>query len=192
MARGLAWEAARLYRASYEEALQDASEGLLLAWARCRDPTTFVAYARKCMRGQILRGIRDRSRKRWYVENGETAPVEVPLEAHHILSEVDPVEEALRTELWGFVDSLGPRDALVTRLYYQRELTQAEIASLVGVSQMQVSRILTKTRARLAEFYGVTLACAEDEEPPSDLGRLPETVSLTLQEYAERFFSPER
>ena len=43
------------------------------------------------------------------------------------------------------LEQLGPRDREVLLLRVHFELTQAEIARRVGVSQMQVSRILRKS-----------------------------------------------
>jgi RNA polymerase sigma-B factor len=44
---------------------------------------------------------------------------------------------------------LPPRDRLVVRLRFEQDLTQAEIGACIGVSQMQVSRILRRTIAEL-------------------------------------------
>jgi len=45
--------------------------------------------------------------------------------------------------------TLAPRDREVLRLRFAEDLTQAEIAARVGVSQMQVSRIIRRSLARL-------------------------------------------
>jgi RNA polymerase sigma-B factor len=47
-----------------------------------------------------------------------------------------------RAELEGLLRVVAPRERLALRLRYERDLTQAEIGALLGVSQMQVSRIL--------------------------------------------------
>jgi RNA polymerase sigma-B factor len=44
---------------------------------------------------------------------------------------------------------LTPRDRLVVRLRFERDLTQGEIGERVGISQMQVSRVLRQALARL-------------------------------------------
>jgi RNA polymerase sigma-B factor len=46
---------------------------------------------------------------------------------------------------------LPPRDRIVLRLRFGEDLTQAEIGELLGVSQMQVSRIIRQGIARLRE-----------------------------------------
>ncbi len=48
--------------------------------------------------------------------------------------------------------SLTGREREVLRLYFDEDLTQAEIGRRVGVSQMQVSRIIRQAVARLREF----------------------------------------
>jgi RNA polymerase sigma-B factor len=50
--------------------------------------------------------------------------------------------------------ALPPREREVLFLRFARDLTQSEIAARVGCSQMQVSRILRRTIARLSEQAG--------------------------------------
>jgi RNA polymerase sigma-B factor len=44
---------------------------------------------------------------------------------------------------------VGPREREVLRLRFQEDLTQAEIGERIGVSQMQVSRLIRQAVARL-------------------------------------------
>jgi RNA polymerase sigma-B factor len=44
---------------------------------------------------------------------------------------------------------LPEREQMILRLRFQDELTQAEIGARVGVSQMQVSRLIRQAIARL-------------------------------------------
>jgi RNA polymerase sigma-B factor len=55
----------------------------------------------------------------------------------------------LRVVLDGAAVVLSPRDREVLRLRFQHDLTQTEIAERVGVSQMQVSRLIRQSLARL-------------------------------------------
>lgn len=55
--------------------------------------------------------------------------------------------EALRTALVG----LGERDLLIVRLRFVEEKTQSEIGEVLGVSQMQVSRLLASILQRLRD-----------------------------------------
>jgi RNA polymerase sigma-B factor len=48
-------------------------------------------------------------------------------------------------------DQLPARDQLLLRLRYYQELSQSDIGGQLGVSQMQVSRLLTRIQARLRE-----------------------------------------
>jgi RNA polymerase sigma-B factor len=55
----------------------------------------------------------------------------------------------MRVLLDGAFDVLSERDQEVLRLRFAEDLTQTEISSRVGVSQMQVSRIIRQALARL-------------------------------------------
>ncbi len=57
-----------------------------------------------------------------------------------------------RAVLDGLVRYLTPRERMVLRLRFEQDLTQAEIGALLGVSQMQISRILRRAIDRLSEF----------------------------------------
>ena len=49
----------------------------------------------------------------------------------------------------GAFDVLSERDQAVLRLRFEQDLTQTEIAQRIGVSQMQVSRLIRQSLARL-------------------------------------------
>jgi len=55
----------------------------------------------------------------------------------------------MRAMLDGAFDILSARDREVLRLRFAEDLTQSEIADVVGVSQMQVSRLIRQSLARL-------------------------------------------
>jgi RNA polymerase sigma-B factor len=44
---------------------------------------------------------------------------------------------------------LGARDRELLRLRFEEDLTQTEISKLIGVSQMQVSRLIRQSLARM-------------------------------------------
>ena len=50
---------------------------------------------------------------------------------------------------------ITPREREVLRLRFAEDLTQAEIGERVGVSQMQVSRIIRQSVARLRAYAAV-------------------------------------
>jgi RNA polymerase sigma-B factor len=60
-----------------------------------------------------------------------------------------------RATLSTLLEVLKPRDREVVRLRFEEDLTQEQIAKRVGVSQMQVSRILRASVERLREQAGV-------------------------------------
>ena len=54
-----------------------------------------------------------------------------------------------RATLDRLLQAVSPREREVLRLRFEEDLTQAEIGALIGVSQMQVSRIIRQSLARL-------------------------------------------
>ena len=67
------------------------------------------------------------------------------------LGATDPeIERAeIRALLDGAFDVLSERDQAVLRLRFEQDMTQTEIAHRIGVSQMQVSRLIRQSLARL-------------------------------------------
>ena len=59
--------------------------------------------------------------------------------------------------------AVTPREREVLRLRFEEDLTQAEIGERIGVSQMQVSRIIRQSIARLRT---VARTGGEDVPPP--------------------------
>ena len=66
-----------------------------------------------------------------------------------------------RATLEHLMRSITPREREVLRLRFEQDLTQAEIGELIGVSQMQVSRIIRQSIARLR-----TVARTGGDDPP--------------------------
>ncbi|HEY6781795.1 MAG TPA: SigB/SigF/SigG family RNA polymerase sigma factor [Candidatus Dormibacteraeota bacterium] len=64
-----------------------------------------------------------------------------------------------RATIAAAADHLGPRERQVLVLRFVEDLTQSQIASMTGVSQMQVSRILRRALEQLREL-------TEVKEPP--------------------------
>lgn len=65
---------------------------------------------------------------------------------------------------------LPPRDRLMLRLRYYEEMTQNEIAERLGISQMHVSRLLTRCLADLRSRIEATTAIAD--RPSTDRANL--------------------
>ena len=71
-----------------------------------------------------------------------------------VLTSGNPEEEMIeRIALAQALEQLGSRDRLVIELRYFHGLTQERIARIIGVSQVQVSRIEKKALAQLREFF---------------------------------------
>jgi RNA polymerase sigma-B factor len=68
------------------------------------------------------------------------------------LAEVDRGYELvdIGETLRGTLDALPDRERLILHLRFERDMTQAEIAELIGVSQMHVSRLLRRSLERLS------------------------------------------
>ena len=58
-----------------------------------------------------------------------------------------------RAELSPLLDKLPPRERVILGLRFAEGLTQSEIAARVGISQMHVSRLLSRSLAKLREEY---------------------------------------
>jgi RNA polymerase sigma-B factor len=59
-----------------------------------------------------------------------------------------------RATLDRLLQSIGPREREVLRLRFVEDLTQAEIGERIGVSQMQISRLIRQSLTRLRAAAG--------------------------------------
>jgi RNA polymerase sigma-B factor len=73
-----------------------------------------------------------------------------------MIGEEDPGYELAvdREVLRGLVEELGERDKRILLMRFFRGMTQSEIGERLGISQMQVSRLIAKILARLREGFG--------------------------------------
>ena len=81
-------------------------------------------------------------------------------------AEADPFGESLGADderfdlveygaaIAGPLARLPPRDRIVLHLRFSEDMTQSEIAARIGVSQMQVSRLIRRALAKLREDVG--------------------------------------
>ncbi|QNN49347.1 sigma-70 family RNA polymerase sigma factor [Phycicoccus endophyticus] len=70
----------------------------------------------------------------------------------HLASTRDEAGEiVLRAALHAEMGRLSPRERVILRLRFVEERTQSEIGEVIGVSQMQVSRLLGQLLTRLRE-----------------------------------------
>jgi RNA polymerase sigma-B factor len=58
--------------------------------------------------------------------------------------------------------TLAPREREILRLRFEEDMTQAEIGAIVGVSQMQISRIIRQALARLRDAADRSTVCVAD------------------------------
>ena len=57
----------------------------------------------------------------------------------------------IRESIKPLIDQLEPREKKILLLRFFKNMTQSEIATEVGISQMHVSRLLARTLAQLRE-----------------------------------------
>ncbi len=93
-------------------------------------------------------------------ESGDAIALEDSLGAED--PEIERAEA--RAELDRLLTSVSPRSRAILRMRFEEDMTQAEIGAVVGISQMQVSRILRQTISKLREV---------SEEGPTEPVALP-------------------
>ena len=73
-----------------------------------------------------------------------------------LIGDDDPGYEAAvdHEVLRGLISELGERDRRILSMRYFRGMTQSEIGDRLGISQMQVSRLITKIHNRLRDGFG--------------------------------------
>ena len=123
-----------------------------------------ATYAARCIENEILMYLRKRSNHRSEVSIDE--PLNVDWDGNELLlsdvlgSEEDGVGFELEKQeekriLHLAVAGLTPRERLIVELRYgfsgQRELTQKEVADMLGISQSYISRLEKKIIAELRE-----------------------------------------
>ncbi|UFN43438.1 sigma-70 family RNA polymerase sigma factor [Nocardioides okcheonensis] len=92
----------------------------------------------------------------------DSAAGEGPATLGDLIGHVDPAmgRAEARMMLAPLVGGLGGRDRRIVRLRFVEELTQQEIATEVGLTQAQVSRILTRILADLRKGLGALAPAA--------------------------------
>jgi RNA polymerase sigma-B factor len=161
---------------SLDDLVQVASVGLLKAIDRF-DSTrgiAFSAFAVPTMLGEIRRHVRDRTIAQIAAAVGASAEDVLealqaggsyrarsfdasgrgdryaPTVGASLGVEEDGFERAEdRATLQALMELVSPREREVLRLRFVEDMTQAEIGAVIGVSQMQVSRIIRSTLERL-------------------------------------------
>jgi RNA polymerase sigma-70 factor (sigma-E family) len=114
-----------------EEVVQDAFESLYKRWDRLRDPSSAVAYLDRT----VVYGARSTLRRRYVARAHELPAAGVAASA-----EADIVDRRTREELEVAIRALPRRQREVIVLRYYLDLSEAEIASWLGVSPGSVKR----------------------------------------------------
>jgi RNA polymerase sigma-70 factor (sigma-E family) len=127
--------------ASAEDLLQVAFAKLYLSWDRIRDREALDGYVRRIM-------VNENSslwRRAW--KRREHATDTLPETGVQ-----DAYDDGMGGVLWSFVQTLPPKQRAVVVLRYYEQLSEAEIADVLGISvgtvKSQASRALAGLRAR--------------------------------------------
>lgn len=141
---------AALYRTAYlltgdhasaEDLLQDAFAKLYLTWDRVRDHGALDGYVRRI----LVNEHHSLWRRAW--KRREHATDTLPE-----VGALDSYDDGAGGALWSYVQTLPPRQRSVVVLRYYEDLSEAEIADVLGISlgtvKSQASRALAGLRAR--------------------------------------------
>ena len=139
-----------LYRTAYllagdhagaEDLLQNAFAKLYLSWDRIRDHEAIDGYVRRIMVNEHNSLWRRAWKRREHTT--DTMPE---------TGTVDTYDDGTGGALWSYISTLPPRQRSVIVLRYYEQLSEAEIADVLGISvgtvKSQASRALAGLRAR--------------------------------------------
>jgi RNA polymerase sigma-70 factor, ECF subfamily len=132
---------------SEHDAQEAAQDALLRAWrgrATQRQPGAETWWVTRIARNEALRHLARRARRDLYTEASTESLDGVPAGPDtSVLAEIMDLREAIA--------ELAPRDALLLRLRYERDLTQPRVALLAGMPEGTVKIRLHRIRGRLRE-----------------------------------------
>lgn len=141
---------AALYRTAYllagdhasaEDLLQNAFAKLYLSWDKIRDRGALDGYVRRIMVNENNSLWRRAWKRR---EHSTDAPPETGAHPSH--------DDGISAALWSYVCTLPPKQRAVVVLRYYEQLSEAEIADVLGISvgtvKSQASRALAGLRTR--------------------------------------------
>jgi RNA polymerase sigma-70 factor (sigma-E family) len=133
-----------------QDLVQDTLAKVYLSWDRIRDHNNVDGYARKILLNEFRTAWRRPVRRREQVT--EAVP-DLPAAA-------EPGYDGLHEAVWRFVCSLPPKQRAVVVLRFYEQLTEAEIAGLMGISvgtvKSQSSRALAALRSALPDHPELT------------------------------------
>ncbi|WP_307814252.1 SigE family RNA polymerase sigma factor [Nocardioides baculatus] len=127
--------------ASAEDLLQNAFAKLYLSWDKIRDHGALDGYVRRVM----VNENNSLWRRAW--KRREHSTDTMPETGAH-----DTYDDGMGGALWSYVQTLPPKQRAVIVLRYYEQLSEAEIADVLGISagtvKSQASRALAGLRAR--------------------------------------------
>ena len=129
-----------------EDLVQRALAQVYVAWPRIRSSDAVETYSRTCITRCFLA---DRRRRRWH-----EVPFDAPSGTSDRANASEPDVEA-RDEMWRELGTLPPRQRAVLVLRYYEDLTEAQIADVLGCRpgtvKSQASKALARLRHQLAQ-----------------------------------------
>lgn len=128
--------------ATADDVVQTTLAKLYLAWHRVSAQDAVHSYTRRILTNEVTSHWRRAWRRRELsVDRLPEAPVE------------EAYDDGTAAALWAFVGELAPRARAVVVLRYYEQLSEAEIAEVMGISvgtvKSQCSRALASLRARV-------------------------------------------
>jgi RNA polymerase sigma-70 factor (sigma-E family) len=126
-----------------EDLLQNSLIKIYLSWDRIQDRAALEAYTRTVMTRTQLSWWRRPARRELLGAEPTERTVREPVHDRH------PIDE--RDELWRLLATLGPRQRAVLVLRFYEDLSEAEIARVLGCTTGTVKSQLSRGLARLRE-----------------------------------------
>jgi RNA polymerase sigma-70 factor (sigma-E family) len=143
-----------------EDLLQNSLIKVYLSWDRIRDRAALEAYTRSVMTRTQLSWWRRPARR----ELLGAEPAERTVRDRQPVLDRYPVDE--RDELWRLLATLGPRQRAVLVLRFYEDLSEAEIARVLGCTtgtvKSQLSRGLARLRERMPAEHGARNTLMEE------------------------------
>lgn len=141
---------------SIDDLVQVGSIGLIKAVDGYREErgSDLGAYAVPTIVGEMRRHVHDRPT--WAASRAQSRPAPTPLgdDVRDARSEAELEHSEARTLVRSGLRSLSRRERRIVALRFYRDLSQQRIADEVGLSQVQVSRVLAASLAKLRETVG--------------------------------------
>jgi RNA polymerase sigma-B factor len=117
------------------------------------------AYAVPTIVGELRRHLRERRSGRDDGDRAGSAPVRVtvPLDEESLeaTTQLEVEQSEARELVRAGMRALGPRERTIVALRFYRDLSQERIAEEVGLSQVQVSRVLASSLSKMRQTLEV-------------------------------------